>query len=182
MNNLKETKEKVARLLIGKKIRRLREEQAWSQDKLAEKASVDKRTIQRLEDGEKKGHGDTLQRVADALMKSVTEFTMMNIENGRLFQMDSQALQALKEDLNEFLEIKKINLEEYQEMQPLIETVEKQKVEITLPPLPPAPEGVVEPLPNELEQPLEQLDLIAAIKRVLTETTFNAKNQRLKWP
>jgi transcriptional regulator with XRE-family HTH domain len=170
MNNLKETKEKVARLLIGKKIRRLREEQAWPQDRLADKARVDKRTIQRLEDGTT-ARGNTLQMIAEAFKIPVTEFTVTNLDNGRLFQIDLPELQALKDDLNEFLETKKINHEEYQEMQTLIETFEKKKIESALPSLPSAPEGVVEPVPDELEKPLERLDLISTIKRVLTETT-----------
>ncbi len=169
MNNPKKTKEKVARLLVGKKIKRLRDEQAWSQEKLAEKAEVNKRTFQKLEGG-KKVSGDTLQRVAEALKTPVTEFTLVNLENDTLFKMGPLELQSFKEDLNEFLE-NRINREEYQEMQALIETVEKQKVEIALPPLPPAPEGVVEPLLGELDKPFEQLDLSSTIKRVFTETT-----------
>jgi len=53
---MKNTAEKVTKLLIGEKVKRLRTMKAWSQEKLAEKAGVDVRTIQRLENGENRVH------------------------------------------------------------------------------------------------------------------------------
>ncbi len=162
---MKNTAEKVTKLLIGEKVKRLRNTHALTKERLAEKAEVDVKTIHRLEKGEG-ASPDTLQRVAEAFGGSVMEFTMLNLDYGSLAQRSSQELSSIKGALYELLEIKKINSDEHHEMRELIE---KLKVEFTLPPLPPPPEGEVDSQ-NDPTQPLEKLDLGGAIIRVLKET------------
>ncbi len=170
---MKNTAEKVTKLLIGEKVKRLRTTQALSQEKLAEKAGVDVRTIQRLENGEN-AKGDTLQRVAEAFSVPVTEFTLLNLDNGRFAQMSPQELSGLKESLHELSDSGRINREEYYEMRERIEVAEKEKAAMELPPLPPPPDGTknteAEISPNEPIALLEKLDFLGAVKRVLSET------------
>lgn len=170
---MKNTAEKVTKLLIGEKVKLLRSIQSLTKEKLAEKAEVDVKTIHRLEKGEG-ASPDTLQRVAEAFGISVMEFTMLNLDYGNLIQRSSQELSIIKNSVHELLENKKINADEYREMRELIETVEKQKVEFALPPLLTPPKDV-EPLPDEPTEPLERLDFIGAIKRVLVETKLWVK-------
>lgn len=162
---MKNTAEKVTKLLMGEKVKRLRNTKALSQEKLAEKADVDVRTIQRLENG-KSTKGDTLQRVAEAFGISVIEFTLLNFDNVRLAPGSSQELSSIKSSLYKLLEIKKINSEEYSEMRERIEMVEKQKGEFAWPP---RPAGEDDSSQNEPTLPSEKLDLPGAIIRVLKE-------------
>lgn len=170
---MKNTAEKVTKLLIGEKVRRLRTMQALSQEKLAEKAKVDVKTIQRLEKGDG-ARDDTLLRVAEAFEIPVTEFTMLSIDNGSLTQRSSQELNGLKMSLHELLENGKINQEEHYEMREHIEEAEKQRAAIELPPLPPPPENAKnsksEIPPNEPITLLEKLDFFDAVKHALSET------------
>lgn len=52
---------------LAQKIKELRIRKGLSQDKLAETAQINLRTIQRIEGGETEPRGDTLQRIANAL-------------------------------------------------------------------------------------------------------------------
>jgi len=165
---MKNTAEKVTKLLFGEKVKRLRNICALTKEKLAEKAEVDVKTIHRLEKGEG-ASPDTLQRVAKALDVPVTEFTMLNLNNGRFTQMSPQQLNGVKESLHELSSSGKINREAYRAMQERIEMAEQPKTVVELPPLQPPPKEV-EITPIELTEPLERLDFIGAIKRVLTET------------
>lgn len=170
---MKNSAEKVSKLLIGEKVNRLRNTHALTKEKLAEKAEVDVKTIHRLEKGEGASL-DTLQRVAEALGVAVTEFTMLNLDYGSFVQRIPQELSSIKSSVYELLEIKKITPEEYNEMRELIEAVEKQKIEFTLPSLP-APLAGAENLESEMQlnvplELLDELNLFDAIKRVMTET------------
>lgn len=52
---------------LGIKIASIRKAKGLSQEKLSEEASINLRTLQRIEKGETNPHGDTLRRIADAL-------------------------------------------------------------------------------------------------------------------
>jgi len=93
-SSMKNTAEKVTKLLIGEKVKRLRTTQALSQEKLAEKADVDVKTIQRLEKGDG-ARDDTLLRVAEVFKVPVTEFTMLNLDNGRFTEEEYERKIAL---------------------------------------------------------------------------------------
>lgn len=171
---MNKTVEKVAKLLIGEKVKRLYSQQALSQKEIAAKASVDVKTIQRLENGET-AKGDTLQRVAKALDVPVTEFSMLlGLDNGSIAQMSLPELNGLKMSLSKLVESRKINREEYVEMRELIEMVQKSNTPLELPPLPPPPENF-EPPHAEPKELLEELSFIDAIKRVLTENKLWVK-------
>lgn len=58
---------------LGKGVKALREQQGWSQDRLAEAADVGLRTIQRLEGDEVQPSGETLSSIASALQVSVPQ-------------------------------------------------------------------------------------------------------------
>ncbi|WP_394848683.1 VOC family protein [Pendulispora brunnea] len=60
-------------LEVGKKIRRLREKKAWTQEHLAQAASISLRTVQRAEEGTMSA--ETLAAVAGAFDVEVTELT-----------------------------------------------------------------------------------------------------------
>lgn len=171
---MNKTAEKVAKLLIGEKVKRLYTQQALSQKEIAAKASVDVKTMQRLENGET-AKGDTLRRVAEALNVPVTEFSMwLGLDNGSIAQMSLPELNSLKMSLSELSENRKINREEHDEIREIIEMAEKQKANLILPPLPPPPAGAEnlesEMQPNVPLELLEELNLFDAIKRVMTET------------
>ncbi|MDR6299619.1 helix-turn-helix domain-containing protein [Mesonia maritima] len=53
--------------LEAKKIKRLRNEKGYSQEKLAQKSGLGLRTIQRIEQGNSKARGETLRLLAEAL-------------------------------------------------------------------------------------------------------------------
>lgn len=53
--------------MLSENIKRFRKKRGYSQEKLAEKAEVSLRTVQRLENGETDPTGDTLTRIAEAL-------------------------------------------------------------------------------------------------------------------
>jgi len=114
---MNKTAEKVAKLLIGEKVKRLYTQQALSQKEMAAKAGVDVKTIQRLENGET-AKGDTLQRIAKALDVPVTEFSMwLGLDNWSISQMSLSELNNLKISLSGLSESQKINREEQVEMQ-----------------------------------------------------------------
>jgi transcriptional regulator with XRE-family HTH domain len=52
---------------LAKRIKEQRLRKGFSQDELAEKAQINLRTVQRIENGETEPRGDTLQRLASAL-------------------------------------------------------------------------------------------------------------------
>lgn len=148
---MKNTTEKVTKLLIGEKVRQLRNARAWSQERLAEKATIDTRTIQRVEKG-KGASDDTLLRVAEAFGISVTEFTMLNLSNGGFTQMSPQELSGLTGALHELFNNDKIIRKEYNEMLERVEIAGKEKAA------------------NEPMFSLEKLDFLSVVKRVLSET------------
>jgi transcriptional regulator with XRE-family HTH domain len=51
----------------GQKIVELRKSKGYAQEELAEKAKVNLRTIQRIENGENKPSGNTIKRICEAL-------------------------------------------------------------------------------------------------------------------
>lgn len=57
---------------VGRNIRRLRRARGWSQEHLAERASIS--SVKMIETGKRKGRIDTLQKIAGALGCSVREF------------------------------------------------------------------------------------------------------------
>ncbi|NGZ89455.1 helix-turn-helix domain-containing protein [Psychroflexus maritimus] len=58
---------------IASKIKEIRKSKGFSQEELAEKASVNLRTIQRIENGENQPRGTTLQLIASVLGLSVED-------------------------------------------------------------------------------------------------------------
>jgi len=59
--------------MIAEKIKQVRIQKGYSQEKLAENASLNLRTIQRVENGKSKPRGDTLVRIAEALNVTIDE-------------------------------------------------------------------------------------------------------------
>lgn len=51
---------------LGRRIRQLREQRGWTQEKLADEAGLASRHIQQLEHGERWPRADTLRRLAEA--------------------------------------------------------------------------------------------------------------------
>ena len=58
---------------LGEKILAIRKSKGLSQEKLAEDANINLRTLQRIEKGQTKPHGDTLKRICKALDVPVEE-------------------------------------------------------------------------------------------------------------
>lgn len=58
---------------LGEKISSIRKSKGFSQEKLAEEANINLRTLQRIEKGKTSPHGDTLTRICEALGISVEE-------------------------------------------------------------------------------------------------------------
>ena len=52
---------------IGTRIRRLRNKKGLSQEALADRSGVSHRTVQRIENGESRPTGDTINRIANGL-------------------------------------------------------------------------------------------------------------------
>ncbi len=71
-------------------IKFLREARVWSQDELAARAKMDKRTIQRLESNENEPTPDTIQRLAQAL-----EVTPQILRVGTIDRMPTRASDRL---------------------------------------------------------------------------------------
>ncbi len=61
--------------IVAKKIKELRNRKGFSQEELSENSGLSLRTIQRLENGETKPRGDTLQRLAASFSISPDEIT-----------------------------------------------------------------------------------------------------------
>jgi transcriptional regulator with XRE-family HTH domain len=60
-------------VLLGNKIRKLRNERGWSQQILADHAGMERAHLGRLEEGRKEAGVITLQKIADALEVQVWE-------------------------------------------------------------------------------------------------------------
>lgn len=60
------------KLIVGKRIRALRREKGWSQEKLAEEADLDRTYIGRIERGEKNIGLENLVKIAGALGAQAT--------------------------------------------------------------------------------------------------------------
>jgi len=60
---------------LGEKISAIRKTKGLSQEKLAEDASINLRTLQRIEKGETRPHGETLKRICKALDVPVEEIS-----------------------------------------------------------------------------------------------------------
>ena len=58
---------------LGQKLKELRELKGFSQELLAEKAELNLRTIQRIENGETNPRGDSLKRLSKTLQASPEE-------------------------------------------------------------------------------------------------------------
>ena len=71
--------------MIAKKIKQLRKQVGYSQEKLAEKAEVSLRTIQRLENGKTDPRGDTIIRIAKALDVSLDDLIDWKQEEDRTY-------------------------------------------------------------------------------------------------
>lgn len=66
--------------ILGKRIRILREERGWSQEKFAEKCGFDRTYISLLERGKRNPSYVNLLKVAEGLEISISDF--LNIPNG----------------------------------------------------------------------------------------------------
>jgi len=64
---------------IGSIIKENRQQKGYSQERLAELAQINLRTVQRIERGETEARGDTLNRIASALAISIEELTLAQI-------------------------------------------------------------------------------------------------------
>jgi transcriptional regulator with XRE-family HTH domain len=60
-------------LIVGRRIRDLRQAKGWSQEKLAEEADLDRTYIGRIERGEKNIGVENLVRIAQALGSSAAD-------------------------------------------------------------------------------------------------------------
>lgn len=69
---------------IGKKIKELRNSKGLSQEELADLTQLSLRTIQRIENGETEGRGDSLKRLAQALSITPEELTGKNIDEAEV--------------------------------------------------------------------------------------------------
>lgn len=58
---------------LGEKLSSIRKSKGYSQERLAEEANINLRTLQRVEKGKTKPHGETLTRICNALDISVEE-------------------------------------------------------------------------------------------------------------
>src|ERR1700712_781132 len=67
------------------KIKQLRTLLGYSQMELAQNAGLSLRTIQRIESGETKPHGDTLQRLSQALNTAPAELIELPGQTDKLF-------------------------------------------------------------------------------------------------
>jgi transcriptional regulator with XRE-family HTH domain len=72
-------------MTIGEKIITLRKIKGLSQEKLSEKASINLRTVQRIETGTTTPRGDTLQLIADALGEPIENFSDASSVNDKRY-------------------------------------------------------------------------------------------------
>lgn len=71
--------------MIAEKIKQVRTHKGFSQEKLAEKANLSLRTIQRVENGKTDARGDTLVRIANALNVTIHEFVDSQKEDNKTY-------------------------------------------------------------------------------------------------
>lgn len=76
---------------IGERIRKLREAHGWSQVQLADLSGLAGPTVNRIENGQRSGRGDTLKKIADAL--GVTLDTLLSEDEEQ--QVHSTSLEEL---------------------------------------------------------------------------------------
>jgi transcriptional regulator with XRE-family HTH domain len=72
---------------IADKVKTLRNQKGYSQEKLAEKTGLSLRTIQRVENSETEPRGDTLSKIADVFKVSPDEIMEQNIEEDNSYLM-----------------------------------------------------------------------------------------------
>ena len=72
---------------IADKVKTLRNQKGYSQEKLAEKTGLSLRTIQRVENRETEPRGDTLSKIADVFKVSPDEIMEQNIEEDNSYLM-----------------------------------------------------------------------------------------------
>jgi transcriptional regulator with XRE-family HTH domain len=70
------------RVLVGDRIRNLRKERGWSQEKLGEKADLHHTYVGAVERGEKNASIDTLDKIADAMGIEMAD--LFTIKKGKL--------------------------------------------------------------------------------------------------
>ncbi|MGM0588572.1 MAG: helix-turn-helix domain-containing protein [Bacteroidota bacterium] len=71
--------------MIAEKIKQIRNQKGFSQEKLAEKSNLSLRTIQRIENGKSDPRGNTIIQIADALDVSIDTFLDNQKEENRSY-------------------------------------------------------------------------------------------------
>ena len=97
-------------ILMGRNLKRLREEQGWSQEKLAEMIDSDRRYISAMENG--RGIGSSvLARLCEALKVEESAFTRMEVgEVNEAYGRLSEVMRMLLKELQQLPEYEQLRL------------------------------------------------------------------------
>jgi transcriptional regulator with XRE-family HTH domain len=93
------------RVLVGERIRNLRKERGWFQEKLGEKADLHHTYVGAVERGEKNASIDTLDKIADALGIEMVDLFTLTKEQVNLDKLRAYIIEEVKESSPGMLEL-----------------------------------------------------------------------------
>ena len=85
------------RVLVGERIRNLRKERGWSQEKLGEKADLHHTYVGAVERGEKNASIDTLDKIADALGNEMVDLFTLTKGRANVDKLRAYIIEEVKE-------------------------------------------------------------------------------------